>query len=103
LWVVRSTASITVRRFVPLWSEKGDQLYYLSDRDGRFCVWAQRLDSETKALKGPPYALQHLHQQAASAAMLGGTMFVAGSRDRLFIPEWTLSSNIWTARLTSSR
>ena len=29
----------------PWWSSNGNQLFFLSDRDGTFCIWAQHLGS----------------------------------------------------------
>lgn len=43
--------------------------------------------------------LRHLCRTATAAAMIGGAMFLAGSRDTLFFPEWTVSSNLWTAKM----
>ena len=34
----------------PDWSPDGSLLYFLSDRDGFSCIWAQRLDTTTSAL-----------------------------------------------------
>jgi Tol biopolymer transport system component len=102
-WFVRGPTFRTTRNLSPLWDAGGDLLYYVSDRDGHACIWAQRLDPRTKQPQGEPYALRHLHQPATSSAILGAPMFLAGSRDRLFFPEWTVSSNIWTAKVEPGR
>ncbi len=41
------------------WSPMGGILYYDSDRDGSWCIWAQRLDRDTMRPIGPPIALHH--------------------------------------------
>lgn len=98
-WFVRPPTLRRMRNLSPLWDAGGDLLYYVSDRDGHSCIWAQRLDPRTKQPQDAPYVLRHLHRTATSAAMIGGVMFLAGSRDRLFFPEWTVSSNVWTAKM----
>ena len=45
----------------PRWSEDGRFLYYLSQRDGNLCVWAQALDAATKEPAGEPFAVVHAH------------------------------------------
>src|SRR5262249_54592957 len=46
----------------PNWSADGSLLYYISERDGANCLWAQPLDPLTKRPVGPPRAVQHFHQ-----------------------------------------
>jgi Tol biopolymer transport system component len=89
----------TQRSFSPGWSAAGDQLYYLSDRDGHTCIWAQRLDPKTKCPQGPPYALLHIHRTEASPASWGARMFLATANDKLIVPEYTVTSNVWTAKV----
>jgi len=98
-WFTRPPTFRRVRNLSPLWDAGGDLLYYVSDRDGHDCIWAQWLDPRTKQPKGEPYLLRHLHRTAISAATLGGPVFLAGAADRLFFPEWTNSSNLWTAKI----
>jgi Tol biopolymer transport system component/predicted Ser/Thr protein kinase len=97
-WFVRPPTLRTTRNMSPLWNASADLLYYFSDRDGHACIWAQRLDARTKQPQGAPYVLRHLHRTATSAAV-SGDYFLAGSQDRLFFPEWTATSNLWTAKL----
>lgn len=98
-WFVRPPTLRTARNLSPVWDAGGDLLYYISDRDGHACIWAQRLDPRTKQPRGAPYVLRHLHRTATSGAIIGGKMFLAGSHDRLFFPEWTVTSNLWTAKI----
>jgi Tol biopolymer transport system component/predicted Ser/Thr protein kinase len=98
-----SLALRTQRQFSPGWAPDGNQLYYLSDRDGRTCIWAQRLDSKTKRPQGAPYALYHIHRTETSPASWGGRMFLAVARDKLIVPEYVVNSNIWTAKVDADR
>jgi serine/threonine protein kinase len=97
-WCI-SPALMTKRSISPVWAADGDLLYYFSDRDGHTCIWAQRLDPKTKQPQGAPYALYHLHRTETSAAILGKAMFLAAARDRLILPVWTVTSNLWTAKV----
>lgn len=45
----------------PRWSPDGARLYHLSRRDGFYCIWAQPVDPATRAPRGEPVAVQHLH------------------------------------------
>jgi hypothetical protein len=101
-WVQRGGRR-TVRPPSPVWSADGGELYYFSDRDGHTCIWAQRLDPRTKQPRGAPYPLYHLHRPETSPALFGGWMFLAASRDKLIVPEWTVKGNLWTAKLEAPR
>ena len=98
-----TTRARTIRPPSPAWSADGGELYYFSDRDGHACVWAQRLDPRTKQPRGAPYPLYHLHRPETSPALFGKWMFLAASRDRLIVPEWTVKGNLWTAKLEARR
>jgi serine/threonine protein kinase len=89
----------TARSFSPVWAADGDLLYYFSDRDGHTCIWAQRLDPKTKKPQGAPYALCHFHRTETSPASFGKAMFLAAASDRLILPVWTVTSNLWTAKV----
>jgi Tol biopolymer transport system component len=95
-----SRNSRTQRPFSPVWAADGDQLYYFSDRDGHSCIWAQRLDPQTKHPQGAAYALYHFHRTETSAMSFGGQrMFLAGARDKLIVPDWTVTGNLWIAKI----
>jgi serine/threonine protein kinase len=96
--LISPTLQIT-RSFSPVWAADGDLLYYFSDRDGHTCIWAQRLDPKTKQPQGAPYALYHMHRTETSPATWGSRMFLAGARDKLIIPVWTVTGNLWTAKI----
>ena len=52
------------------WSPDGNTLYFLSDSDGYFCVWAQRFDRSAGRPQGPPFAVQHFHSARRSLSSL---------------------------------
>src|SRR5262249_9192904 len=48
------------------WSPDGDLIYSISDRDGFLCIWAYRLDPQTKKPAGEPTAFFHSHSARLS-------------------------------------
>jgi dipeptidyl aminopeptidase/acylaminoacyl peptidase len=83
----------------PVWSPSGDIIYFLSDRDGTRCIWAQRVDVSTRKAVGQPFAAHHIHQlryyltdvgdpAAVGLTVVSGEMYFAGFEAR---------SNVWMA------
>jgi hypothetical protein len=52
---------------VPRWSPDGALLYFLSERDGFRCLWAQRLEPTAKTPFGPAVPVHHFHSRAPLA------------------------------------
>jgi hypothetical protein len=83
------------------WSASGNLLYFLSDRDGFRCIWAQRLDRTTRRPLGAAFAVKHLHTSRRTlsinieVASIGLTL----AADRLIfsMPEHT--GNVWMAQV----
>jgi hypothetical protein len=46
----------------PKFSPNSTLLYFVSDRDGSKCIWAQRLERRTMQPAGEPIAIQYFHQ-----------------------------------------
>jgi Tol biopolymer transport system component len=85
-----------------VWAPDGTLVYFLSERDGFRCFWAQRLDATSKRPKGEPFAVQHFHQARISHTPDGfpGLQLSVGP-DRLVYPNRERTGNIWLARLES--
>ena len=83
----------------PLWAPGGDLVYYMSNRDGHACIWAQRLDPATKKPVGAPFNVHHLHRPEASDAGYGRTMFLLGSPDKLMVNIRSMSANLWLTKV----
>jgi Tol biopolymer transport system component len=76
------------------WSPDGRSLYFLSLRDGFWCIWVQRLDGATKKPIGEPHALMHLHgQQRFNHNFMGYGL----APDKLYVTFFQVRSNVWIA------
>jgi hypothetical protein len=53
------------------WSPNGNLLYFVSERDGFRCIWAQRLDPGSKRPVGALFAVYHSHSPQRSLMNLG--------------------------------
>ena len=79
----------------PRWSPGGDWLYYISDRDGFVCVWAQRFHAAAGKLAGEPKVVQHFHSGRNFASVYGLELSVAD--DKVVFNLGEDSGNIWLA------
>ncbi|MEK7407580.1 MAG: hypothetical protein AAB225_21080 [Acidobacteriota bacterium] len=90
----------------PWWSPNGRYLYYLSDRDGWRCVWAQKFDART-GRAGEPVPIQHFHQARRSplSFVKRDPLYVGLSvaQDRLVVTLAEITSNIWLADIGVAR
>jgi Tol biopolymer transport system component/predicted Ser/Thr protein kinase len=93
-WIAVSDGSQMDRNLV--WSPDGATLYFLSDRDGFRCIWAQRLNPATKRLAGSPFSVVHFHQAGRSMVDAGFNMSVTA--DSLVFALTDLTGNIWMIR-----
>jgi hypothetical protein len=82
------------------WSPDGNLLYFLSERDGFRCVWAERLNPASKNPVGAPFPVYHFHHARRSLTGLGRgrgeVMSVA--RDRILLAVGEVTGNIWMTR-----
>jgi eukaryotic-like serine/threonine-protein kinase len=87
----------------PAWSPNGNLLYFISERDGFRCIWAQRLDPDNRMPVDPPFAVQHFHTGAralltnfrANPSQIG---LSASERGIVYSLE-ELRGNIWTMEM----
>jgi serine/threonine protein kinase len=86
----------------PRWSPDGNLVYFLSERDGYCCVWAQRLDAGTRKPRGEPFGVFHQHQ-TTRAVIYGyaprGPRAIGVAQDKLLWYQIDLTSNIWMMQL----
>src|SRR5262249_32759763 len=60
LWTVVIDGANLERQ--PYWAPSGNAIYFLSERDGFRCIWAQRVDASTRRPVGEPFAAYHMHR-----------------------------------------
>jgi CubicO group peptidase (beta-lactamase class C family)/beta-lactamase regulating signal transducer with metallopeptidase domain len=84
------------------WSPDGNLMYYVSDRDGARCIWAQRLEPATKKPVGEPISVLHIHSPRHSLSNLGanaefplGWLDISVSRDKLIFSLGTPPKATW--------
>ena len=79
------------------WSRDGNLLYFLSERDGFRCVWAQRLAPVTKQPQGEAFAVRHFHTARQSLKKIDRPDLIglSATQDRLVFSMSELTGNIW--------
>ncbi len=82
------------------WSPDGGVLYFLSERDGFRCIWAERVDPKTKHSAGEPFPVFHFHHSQQSLTSLGspGKVGLSVTSDGLLFSLAETTGNIWMAR-----
>ena len=82
------------------WSPDGGMLYFLSERDGFRCIWAERLDRKTRHSVGEPFPVYHFHHSQQSLTSLGspGKVGLSVTSDGLLFSMAETTGNIWLAR-----
>jgi Tol biopolymer transport system component len=85
------------RRYLgsPAWSPDGRLLYYMSQRDGSPCVWAQPLAPDGGPA-GAPTAALHLH---SGNGVFGRTTGIGVTPDRLFVLLNEVKGDVWSIQL----
>jgi Tol biopolymer transport system component len=77
------------------WSPDGNLLYFVSDRDGFRCIWAQRLETGTKRPVDRPVAVYHFHQTSRRISHAVGRAGVAVARDKIVLALEEVRGNVW--------
>ena len=83
----------------PRWSPDGQTIYFISERDGFRCIWAQRLDASKHPVGG---AVPVFHAHEARRSMLNvqmGALEISVARDRIVFNMQERAGNIWMTTL----
>jgi serine/threonine protein kinase/Tol biopolymer transport system component len=80
----------------PSWSFDGRTLFYGSNRDGFYCIWAQRFAADGK-LDGEPFAAFHNHRPPDT--MMYRISFMSAARDRLYMLLAEVKGDLWSLQL----
>jgi serine/threonine protein kinase/Tol biopolymer transport system component len=85
---------------LPTFSSDINTLYFLSNRDGFYCLWAQRLDPASKKARGDAFAIEHFHHASRSPSYVGGgRRRLVSARDKLVFTMADRSGSIWMSEL----
>jgi len=78
----------------PYWSPDGNLMYYVSESAEHYCIWARRLEPDTKRPLGEPFEVYHIRGAQRSLGVTGiTTISVAGGRMVFNLTE--ITGNIW--------
>ena len=83
-----------------VWSPDGNLLYFLSERDGFRCIWAQPLDPRSKKPSGAALAAAHFHSARRSLFELGdvGAIGLSVLPNKLMFSLGEVTGNVWIGR-----
>jgi hypothetical protein len=77
------------------WSLSSELVYLLLDTDGFRCVYAQRIDTASGALRGTPYAVLHFHGNQTVATGVSTSFGNAVSAAGFVYEAINVRSDIW--------
>jgi Tol biopolymer transport system component/DNA-binding winged helix-turn-helix (wHTH) protein len=87
----------------PRWSPDGNTIYFLSDRDGFRCIWAQRLDQRKHPI-GDSTPILHVHQSSRSMSSVGpGDLSISVARDKIVFNMSQREGNLWLTGFDAHR
>jgi dipeptidyl aminopeptidase/acylaminoacyl peptidase len=96
-WIVVTDGSR--KDFKARWSPDGNLLYFVSQRDGFRCLWAQRLDPTTKRPLGPSFEVFPSHKARLSLMNVDVTALeFSVAREKIVFNLGELTGNIWMAK-----
>ena len=84
----------------PRWAPDGKLIYFISDRDGYRCLWAQRVNAGSGHLEGAPFNVHHFHGIRRSPLGVGLwhlEIDVATDKIVVGLADWV--GNIWSKEL----
>lgn len=81
------------------WSPDGNLLYFVSNRDGHRCIWAQRLAAGSHKPEGAPWAVYHFHAGSPSMDYLSPEVLSFDvSADKLVFALGEFNSTVFLLR-----
>lgn len=84
----------------PAWSGDGKTIYFLSQRDGNWCLWAQRFDPVNGHINGKAFPVRHYHNPRDTPGSInasGLNLSVAG--DTVYLNVLETTGTIYVGRL----
>ncbi|MGA2048538.1 MAG: protein kinase [Terracidiphilus sp.] len=100
-WVEISAASDFSRK--PRWSGDGKTIYYLSKKDGNWCVWGQHFNSVLGRAAGNAFPVQHFHDQKFSPAAINAAgLNLSAGGDSLYLNVLETGGTIYLGKLAKT-
>jgi len=79
----------------PRWSPDSSTIYFISDRDGHYCLWSQALDRAKRPTRKPA-PVYHFHSSRLAMINVGtGLLEIDVARDKIVTGLGELTGNIW--------
>jgi Tol biopolymer transport system component len=83
----------------PVWSANGRVVYFVTDKDGFWCVFGQEVNAASLEVIGAPAALTHLHAATSSLShLVDATSGMARIGKDILLCIGSEHSNIWAVR-----
>ncbi len=80
----------------PRWSPDGNLVYFVSRRDGYYCLWAQRVSLGTRQPLEAPFNVAHFHQSHLSMMNVAeAPLEISVAKDKIVFNLSELTGNIW--------
>lgn len=87
----------------PRWSPDGKLLYFVSERDGFRCIWAQRLDEQKHPI-GAAIPVFHVHDSSRSLSHIGpGDLSLSVAHDKIVFNMSERTGNLWMLTVNGDR
>jgi len=86
----------------PVWSPKGNAIFFISQRDGHRCIYYVSLHPSSRRPLGAPLPLRHFHSYAQSLSLFNSNRGAENLRvadGSLFFILDDVSSNVWSLPL----
>jgi Tol biopolymer transport system component len=81
---------------LPAWNFTADSIYFISNRQGSWDLWMQRLDPATKRPQGEPQVVRRFPFMRQSLVMMGAAeRRLSIGRDRLVFAVTELAGSVW--------
>ena len=98
-WIEITEDSTYSRR--PVWSTDGGTIFYLSERDGFWCIWGQRFDPVKGTISQAPFPVYHFHDMKLSPSEISGDTFnLTSADDSLYLNLVQTGGTIWLGKLS---
>ncbi len=83
----------------PRWSPDGNLIYFVSRRDGYYCLWGQYV-GRTRRPHETPFNVAHFHQSHLSMMYVAeGPLEISVARDKIVFNLSELTGNIWAGTI----